>query len=173
MPIEDDDEDDGYERSNPRIETRQRVGAPATLLLISGILSLLISVSMITVAVTKPMIVADWYTKYIESMPNGIMKEDLRKQFESTRDSMALNTPLNLGYYVLSLMAGLIMVYGAWQMRTVGSYRWAVVAALVAFLPLSGCSVLSFPFGLFAIIRLGASDVVRGFHEARKAHHAI
>jgi hypothetical protein len=170
MPNE--DVDDNYEQRDPTSGVRARVGAPAILLLISGILSLFISGTMLVVAVTKPMVVADWYTGYIESMPNGIMKEDLRKQFESTRDSMALNTPLNLGYYVLSLVAGLIMVYGAWQMKTVGSYRWAVVAALLAFLPLSGCSIFSFPFGLFAIIRLGASDVVKGFYAAREVRHA-
>jgi uncharacterized membrane protein (DUF2068 family) len=172
MPdVDDEDNDDDY-RSGPTTAIRQRVGAPAILLFISGLLSLLISVTMLAVAVTKPMIVADSYTNYIESMPNGIMKEDLRKQFESTRDSMALNTPLNLSYYALSLLAGLIMVYGAWQMKTVGSYRWAVVAALLAFLPLSGCSIFSFPFGLYAVIRLGASDVVKGFYAARKVRHA-
>ena len=171
MPNEDDD-DERYERRPPKPGTRQRVAAPAILLLISGLLSLLISFTMLAVAVIKPMVVADLYTDYIDSMPNGIMKEDLKKQFESTRDSMALNTPFNLGYYVYTLLAGFVMVYGAWQMKTVGSYRWAVVAALLAFLPLSGCSVFSFPFGLYAIIRLGAGDVVKGFYAARKVRHA-
>ena len=171
MPNEDDD-DERYERRPPKPGTRQRVAAPAILLLITSVVSVLMSGVILVICFVNPTIVADWYKNYVDSMPNGIMKEDLAKQFESTKDSMMLNTPLNLGYYACTLLAGLAMVYGAWQMKTVGSYRWAVVAALLAFLPLSGCSVFSFPFGLYAIIRLGAGDVVKGFHAARKVRHA-
>ena len=172
MPNEDDD-DERYERRPPKPGTRQRVAGPAILLLISAIISLLISGALLAVAVTNPTAMADWYkTNLIDTMPNGIMKEDFSKQYELQKDSMMLNSPMNLTYFGFTLLAGGVMVYGAWQMLSVGSYRWAVVAALLAFIPLSGCSVLAFPFGLFAIIRLGADDVVRGFHEARKVRHA-
>ncbi len=166
--------DDDYERPNRTADVKRRVAAPAILLILSALLSLLISGTMLAVAITKPSAVLDWCTtNVIDAMPNGIMKEDIQKQFESQKESMMLNSPLNLSYYVITLLAGLIMLYGAWQMKTVGSYRWAVVGSLFAFLPLSGCSFLAFPFGLYAVIRLAASDVVKGFHEARKARHAL
>ena len=165
------DEDD-YERPSRTANVKRRVAAPAILLLLSAILSLLISGTMLAMAVMKPFVFADAFKNYIDAMPNGVMKEDMSKQFDSTKESMALNSPLNLSYYILTLLAGIVMVYGAWQMKTVGSYRWAMAGALVAFIPLSGCSIFAFPFGLYAIIRLGANDVVKGFLEARKARHA-
>jgi hypothetical protein len=168
-----DEDDDRYERRSSRPTTRQRVAAPAILMILSAVMSLLISGAMLALAITKPTVMADWYkTNLIDGMPNGILKEDMSKQFESTKDSMMLNSPMNLSYYILTLLAGLVMLYGAWQMKVVGSYRWAMVSALMAFIPLSGCSILAFPFGLFAIIRLSANDVVRGFHDARKVRHA-
>jgi hypothetical protein len=169
MPNDDvDDPDDRPVRQT----TRQRVAAPAVLLILCALLAVLMSGAALAVAFTNPSVFADWYkTQLIDTMPAGIMKEDLTKQFESTRESMLLNSPVNLSYYVIGLLGGLVMLYGSWQLKTVGSYRWAVVAALVAFVPLSGCGCFSFPFGLFAIIRLSAGDVIRGFQEARKGRH--
>lgn len=64
---------------------------------------------------------------------------------------------------VPSFVASYFICFGAWKMRQGMSYRLAYVAALLGCIPVSYCSILSVPFGIWALIVLHRSDVKAAF----------
>lgn len=71
--------------------------------------------------------------------------------------------PLGVLLMVPSFVASYFMCYGAWKMRQGMSYRSAYIAALLGCLPVSYCSILSVPFGIWALIVLRRQDVIEAF----------
>ena len=53
----------------------------------------------------------------------------------------------------------LFVMYGAWKMSDMESHGLAIVAAILAMLPVSGCCVLGLPLGIWALAVLGDPDV--------------
>lgn len=70
-----------------------------------------------------------------------------------------------------TFIASYLILLGAWKMRLGTSYRWAYAAAVLACLPLpSPCTLLSIPFGIWALVVLHRRDVKEAF--ARKKVHS-
>lgn len=64
----------------------------------------------------------------------------------------------------LVVVPSILIAYGAWCMRCNKHYRVAVVAALIACIPLiSPCLILGIPFGIWAILVLRRPDVRAAF----------
>src|SRR5690606_3346631 len=60
-----------------------------------------------------------------------------------------------------------IVVYGAWQMRRLRSYRWAVASAVLALIP-QPLVFFSLPLGLWALWHLRKPDVRAALQKAQR-----
>jgi len=72
---------------------------------------------------------------------------------------------------LVSLAVYGLMIYGAYQMKTLKSYPLAMIASIVAMIPCSCCCVVGLPVGVWAIVVLMRPAVKLGF-EANRAQPA-
>lgn len=78
--------------------------------------------------------------------------------------SGALPPPLELWLMFPNFILSYLIVIGAWKMRRGKSYRLAYTAALLACTPVpSPCTLLSIPFGIWALLVLHRRDVREAF----------
>lgn len=70
---------------------------------------------------------------------------------------------------VVNLIGTVVMLLASQRMKALQSYTFCIIGSVFAIIPCSGCCVLSFPFGLWALIVLLNSDVKAGFAKMAKS----
>jgi hypothetical protein len=81
------------------------------------------------------------------------------------RETLELG-PIVLTGMVLSVPVSIFMIVAAVRMMNLRSYRLAVVAAILALVPIGLTIVLGLPIGVWALVVLGSANVRNAFSEA-------
>lgn len=165
-----DDRDDGV---SDRIvhRARSKVSAPGMILIIFGLIGMLLEIGMLSLAVTQPFFMYDAVRKMYESQPPGKARDDSLKQWDTMKDQLRMDSPLNLGSYSLGLVLSLLMIVGGSRMRSLKSYGLAMTGAIIGIIPLAGCSCCAMPIGIWAVVVLCNGDVKEAFrHVARRSY---
>ncbi len=92
--------------------------------------------------------------------------EELQKQGWTLEELMSLMSRLFLGWGAVVVVAGLVTIFGGFQMMQHRAYGLAVAAAVLAaipFLSLAGCCLLGIGIGIWALVVLFNSDVKATF----------
>ena len=116
----------------------QRVSLPATLLMIAGVLSALMS------------------TCGMAGISSGAGWKLLHGEVEWGTSIASLQV-------LLGLAASLLVVLGASKMKNLENYGWALLGAILAVLPAHGCCCLLLPVGIWAILTLNDPYVKAAF----------
>jgi len=144
-----------------RDEALAKVSKPATLLLVTGILSLLGAILSGLIPVFLPAFLES-FLEQAANDPN--FGEEQRQQIE---DSMAMiNSPLNYIGAVVGFIGAGIMCLGAMKMKKLESYGLSMAACIVALVPyLSSCCACIFPIaiGIWGIVVIANQDVKAHF----------
>jgi len=68
---------------------------------------------------------------------------------------------------IASLALYALMIYGAYQMKTLKSYPLAMIGSILAMLPCSCCCIIGLPIGIWAIVVLMKPGVKMAFESNR------
>jgi len=174
------EEDDRYDDDGNEPETlesqlalaRRKVAAPAILLIILGFIGIVLHIVGFVMTATNPTVFLDWYEVNVIGAFPAAMKEDLQDQFESTRDTMRLDSPLNLGYSIFGFACCLCMLLGGTSMKSLSNYKLAMFGSLCALVPMTICCFVSPLLGLWTTIILCQDPVLRGFRITRLSNPA-
>jgi predicted Zn finger-like uncharacterized protein len=136
-----DDFDEDHPFRDRRSEARGKVAGPAIALMITGGLA-------IALVLLSAGLIAFGLTAGGPQPP----QEELVPQL--------IGNAIGLG---LGLLWGLLLIVGGMKMRKLESYALSMTASIVAMLPCTSCCLLGLPFGIWALVVLGQSDVKESF----------
>ena len=123
----------------------QRISAPATALIITGILG--ISLQMIGILLC------------MAQMGVGVGVARGPDKFP-----LLLGSGMNLVFGVIGLAVSVVVIVGATKMKNLEHYTLAVTSAILAVIPCtSPCCLLGIPFGIWALVVLNDSSVKAAF----------
>jgi hypothetical protein len=72
--------------------------------------------------------------------------------------------PIGIGSAIFTLLMGVVILFGAMQMRKLENYVFAFTAAILAILPcVSACCILGLPFGIWALVVMNKPEVKSQF----------
>ena len=138
-----------YQTTDPHtlhVMALERVSGPATALIVTGILSIILQ----TIG-----IVANLALTVIEIGPAAQDPELFFNPF---------GPGINAAFGVFSLAMAILVLVGAMKMKSLNSYGFVVASAIVAMIPcISPCCLLGFPFGIWALVVLSDSSVKAAF----------
>lgn len=144
-----------------REEALAKVRMPATLLLITGIVSLLGALTSFAIPSVLPPIFESILEQTADD-PN-VTPED-REQLQQAIELLA--SPINYVSAVIGLVGALIICIGATKMKRLESFGLSMAACIVAIVPyLSACCVCLFPMaiGIWGIVVIANQDVKSHF----------
>jgi len=131
----------------------QKIKAPAVAMIVLAILNIVLSL---------------WnLIKLIFFPPN--LNQELAKypQFQDPQIQHMLQMfygPIGIGSAIFTLVMGIVILFGAVQMRKLENYVFALVAAILAILPcVSACCILGLPFGIWALVVMNKPEVKSQF----------
>ncbi len=137
-------------------EARSRVNGPAIGLLVTGIISLVMSVGSLIMHLT---VVLGFRTA--SPLPEAPSPE-LQQIFTMLN---ALNGPLGLVSDMFSLTMGVLITLGAMKMKNLQNYTFAYTISILAMIPcLSPCCLLGLPFGIWALVVLNKPEIKSQFN---------
>jgi hypothetical protein len=141
--------DDGFARD----AALEKIKAPAVALIVVAILNIVLSV---------------WNAiKLIFFRPN--LDQELAKypQFQDPQVQHIIQLfygPIGIGSAIFTLLMGVVILFGAMQMRKLENYVFAFTAAILAILPcVSACCILGLPFGIWALVIMNKPEVKSQF----------
>jgi hypothetical protein len=150
-----EEEDDDYEearwyRREGRYSQRDALNAvsgPAIALLVTGWISIVISVLLVCLSIAT-----------FAAGGAGANKQNFRGGLIEG----ALGIPMHL----FGLVLAILIVFGATKMRRLESYGMAMAASIIAMIPCYGyfCCILGVPFGIWSIVVLSKPEVKELFH---------
>jgi hypothetical protein len=159
-----------YPQRPPAHPAGDRVKAPAIFLLIVGIFNLLVGCVLLLTGFMVPQIPAEKFERDVREAWKQYtpeQKEALEKAGwgpENFQSNMAQSATV-LG--VVELVAALLIVFGAIRMLMLRSYGLAVVASLLAAVPIVSCCACPLPVGIgvaiWSLAVLFSSDVRTAF----------
>ena len=137
-------------------EAKEKVKAPGILLMVSGIINALLGVIG---GVSMPVIFFGM---------RGEIEKELANDPEMTPEIMDFVINMygygGIGFAVLSVLIGIVVVVGALRMLSLRSWGLAMFAAILSVIPcLQSCCLLSLPVGIYAIVVLNDSGVRAAF----------
>jgi Na+-transporting NADH:ubiquinone oxidoreductase subunit NqrD len=80
---------------------------------------------------------------------------------------------LMLPVVLIELLIGVAIIIGALKMMRLQSYGWATTAAILALLPCSPASLLSFAMGIWSLVVLNRRQVQEGFQAQARSRAAL
>jgi len=124
----------------------QRVAGPATGLIVTAILGMVLQVLRIGANLVQM------------GVGHGI------RQPREDVFPMMFGGGVDAGLGVLSLIVGAVVLVGAMKMKRLENHGFAMAAAIIAMLPcISPCCLLGLPFGIWALVVLGDGSVKAAF----------
>jgi phage FluMu protein Com len=124
----------------------QRVSGPATALIVTAILGIIIQVAAIAMNAAQ--------------MGMGPMI----RQRHNEMFPMMLQGGAGVAGGVIGTVVGIVVLIGAMKMKKLESYSFAMAAAILAIVPCtSPCCWLGLPFGIWALVVLGDGSVKAAF----------
>lgn len=158
---------DDEPRRGPDLESAKRkVAFPAVVLILFGLIGLLLAAASLALAILDPTLFgnayADAFEPMIKNQPPSAQRDEQLKQIGEMRN-LRMDSPLNLGSTVVSLVASLLVLVGGVKMKGLNSYGLSMTAAIVSLYPLGTCLCCLMPFGIWALIVLMNADVKAAF----------
>jgi len=171
-----DDRFDG-ERTDPRLLDRARgmVGAPALLLVVSGLIGLFVTAACSIPLVFDQDMIVRAFKSVVEGQPQGQQKKDMEQQVEKmenqinqNRDALAIEHAIELG---IVAFLNLLAIVGGISMRGLRSYGLSMLGAVVSLIPcvVACCPLVGVPVGLWALVVLVRPEVKAAFRAHRSA----
>jgi hypothetical protein len=120
------------------VDPASSVKGPAIGLLITGIINMLIAVGGIVLFAVAGISVLSELSG--EEQASGMV-----------------GTIVLVGYYVVVLIVGLVILLGALKMMKLKSYGFAFTSAILAMLPCLSCCLIGLPIGIWALVVLSKS----------------
>lgn len=156
---------------------RMSVSAPATFLILNGILGLILVGLLFGPLVFRPEGMVEWLKEMIEQQPPGPDRQqaeeqlaDLEKQLRERRGEVVLQ---NLAVLGVGAVLNLLAVFGGWFMLRLSAYPLAMTAAVVSLIPCAtGCCVTGIPFAVWALVVLTRPEIKAAFLANRLARNA-
>lgn len=156
---------------------RMSVSAPATFLILNGLLGLILVGLLSGPLVFRPESMVEWFKELIEQQPPGPDRQeaekqlaDLEKQLQERRGDVVLQ---NLAILGVGAVLNLLAVVGGWFMLRLSSYPLAMTGAMVSLVPCAtGCCVTGIPFAVWALVVLTRTEVKAAFLANRLARTA-
>jgi hypothetical protein len=124
----------------------QRISAPATALLITGVLGLCIQTLGVLYCLAQMTLGFHIANQGPEMAP------------------LMVSTGLNLFFGSIGVVVSIVVIVGAMKMKKLENYSLAMVTAVISTIPcLSPCCVLGLPFGIWAMVVLNENSVKAAF----------
>jgi hypothetical protein len=124
----------------------QRVSAPATALIVTGILGICLQVLGIIFNLIQMTVGVQIAHQGPEAIP------------------VMFGTGINLVFGAIFMAIGVVVVVGATKMKNLENYSLAMASAIIAVIPcISPCCLLGLPFGIWALVVLNDSSVKAAF----------
>jgi hypothetical protein len=130
----------------------QRVAGPATALMVTAILALVLQVGAVGINVMQigvgPVLQRHHH--------NGFSRDEMFP--------MMLGGGMNVAGGIFKIVVAAVMLIGAMKMKKLESYSFAMAAAIIAMVPcISPCCLLGLPFGIWALVVLSDGSVKAAF----------
>ena len=141
----------------------QKVRMPATLLLVTGVLSILGSIGVVVFAMVFPGILDGMITA-MQNDPN-VQPEQI-EQLQLQADAMRNTSVFNYISAAIGMIGSIVMIVGANKMKKLQSYGLSMAACIVAIVPFtSPCCGCIFPvaIGIWGIVVLADQNVKSHF----------
>jgi hypothetical protein len=135
-------------------DARRLVSGPAIGLIVTGILSLAISLLSLVMHLTVVL-----GLRSVQAMPSP------SPQFQQLFSVLnSLNGPLGLVSDAFSLTMGTLITLGAFKLKNLQSYTFAYTMSILAMIPcFSPCCLLGLPFGIWALVVLSKPEIKAQF----------
>ena len=134
----------------------EQAKAPAITLMVVAIIG-------ISLILLSPLF-AEGYMGILEQIARDQGNQDLQEVLEEFRRNQASSQIFSIGMNLIALAAGVVIIYGANQMRKGRNWGISMAAAIIAMIPcVSPCCCLGLPVGIWAIIILIKEDVKQAF----------
>ena len=155
---------DGHNADLDLSAAKRKVSAPAIALIIAGLIGLLMAGWAVFTALTNPYAGYENAVKIIEAItPAGAQRDDAVAKMAEKKEEMRSDTPATFVQLGLDILLNLLAVVGGFSMKSLGSRGLALTGAIAAIIPISGCCLLTTPFGIWAVVVLSNVIVKRGF----------
>jgi hypothetical protein len=165
-----DDPEAGAERrgSNVIDKAKAKTSLPGTLMILVGgflLLWILLSVAIVVSGFDVSVAMLEWMAN---QMPKGSpehknMLAEIEKAKVRDKTIEYIQTAV-IG--IVNLISTFLIIIGGLRMKSLQSYTLCIIGSIMAIVPCSGCCIVSFPFGLWALIALMNADVKAGFTAA-------
>ena len=152
---------EGFPQQATREEALAKVSMPATLLLITGIISIFGALATGSIPLVMPGLMQQVADQAANDPEVG---DEQREQFEQVIPLLA--SPINYVTGAIGLLGAIVMCIGAVRMKQLRSYGLSMAACIIAICPyLSACCTCIFPIaiGIWGIIVLANPDVKSHF----------
>ncbi len=152
-PPDDEPEDDYEERPRRR---RRRPSLTAASSSVSGPASALMVVGGLDVAFALLRFLAPVLGISVMALEAGNRRGNVNADFLA---SIGVNILLG----ILSLVLGILILFGAVKMKQMRSYGLAMTACILAMIPCVNCCLLGLPFGIWGLVVLNKPEVKDAF----------
>ena len=139
--------------SSPSPDPLQQVNLPATLLLVTGILGVVVQLGFM---------IFNFSNMYIE-VPS--MNVDAKgKMTTSTNKVFNPMAPVGIADNILCILIGGVIIFGSMKMKTLHSFGLSMTSSILAMIPcISPCCLMGLPIGIWAIVVLNKPEVKTAF----------
>jgi hypothetical protein len=144
-----------------------RVKAPAVFLIIVGVVNLLLACLLLVIGLVVRQVPEDQFEKVVRENLTAEQKQAMEKSGLTAKDLQELYANAGTTLGVISLFVSVIVVFGGIRMIMMRSYGLAVVASILAAVPVLSCC--SCPFlvgigvGIWSLTVLFSADVRSAF----------
>ena len=157
--------DDRPPNSGERVAlARRKTALPGLLLIMSGLLCVLIELSMLGLMATKPTFFYEQMVGWVKNaIPPGAEQQKQLDELKKNEDALRIDKPVNMISTLIGLVLNLLSITGGFAMRSGSGYGLALTGAITAIIPFGGCCCVTMPVGIWALIVLLNRDVKEGF----------
>ncbi len=147
-----------------------KVATPATLMIVSGVIMLLLLVANIGV-VASGYDVQVKMLEWIEGMqPPGPQKQQMQQEVEKAKNrDRSAEYVQTVIFGVIGLAMDVLVLIGGIKMKQLRGYTLAMIGSICAIVPLNSCCCVGIPVGIWSLVVLLNADVKAAFQSASLA----
>ena len=144
--------------SDARTVALGKVKSPAVGLMVAGILNVLFSILSLVMIAFMPAITKRLNAQ-LDQLHNPQLQAELHKSLENSTSAFGIASN------VFGLLLSVLILWGAFKMKSLQSYEFCMTAAILAMLPcLTPCCLVGLPLGIWALVVLRKPEVKSQFH---------
>ncbi|HMO15915.1 MAG TPA: hypothetical protein PKD64_00050 [Pirellulaceae bacterium] len=157
-----------YQTPNPNFGGSSPMGADqaAARVAIPAIIIIIYSLFSIVYAASTPF-VGPIIQDALNDVIRGILpSEDARREFDAQMEQQRNNPfalAVNISTAVISIVFFAFIIFGAWQMKTLGNWGWALAASIMSIIPCGCCCLIGTPVGIWALVIIVKPEIKQAF----------